>query len=153
MPARPFEVSVAITGVRETLQAIRQLGPDANKAIRDRSMELSQRMAGRLRSAAQAEGRQAARLAETVKPKRDRVPAVNIGGTKRIFRGRKDGTGREAFRGLFGSEFGARGHGFKPHRGRNGYWVWPTILSEQPAIAQEWQKAADEVVRQFGSRT
>lgn len=152
--AKTFTVRLRIDGVTETLKALNQLEPDANKAIRAHSLELSRQLAGRIKAKASASGRQAALLAPTVKAGRDRVPLVRVGGTSpRIGRPYPRRGRARPFELLFGSEFGGdHGHGFLPHRGRKGYWINPTVEAAAPLISREWNAAADEVVRQFGTR-
>lgn len=145
----PFRADIRVEGATQTLAAFKALPKEASAELRVAAMRLSELFAEKLRAAGEREGRQAAKLAATVKPKRDRVPAFEIGGTKRVFRGRKDGSGREAFQALFGSEFGGRGHGFKPHRGAAGYWIWPTILEGQDEAAKAWREAADDIIARF----
>lgn len=152
MPARQtFTVRLDLDGVPETLRALRRLGPDASDALRAASLTLSEDLAAKIRAAGQAEGRQAALLVGTVKARRDRLPSVTIGGSSPAVGRRWPGRGRaKPYELLFGSEFGGHGHGFKPHRGRQGYWINPTVERENPAINRAWNGAADRVVRTFG---
>lgn len=146
----PFRLDVRVDGAQQTLAAFRALPKEASDELRTAATDLSTLLAGRIAAAGQSEGRQAAKLAQTVKPKRDRVPALTVGGTKKLFRGRKDGKSREAFRALFGSEFGSnRGHGFKPHVGKGSYWIWKTVEANQSEIAAGWTAAADGIVAKF----
>lgn len=149
--AKSISLTVRIDGAQATLKAFRDLPKDASDELRDRAQELSEKMAGWVRAAGNAEGRQASLLVGTVKAKRDRLPYMVVGGTKRIGHA-WPGAGRApAYQLLFGSEFGSsRGHGFLPHRGKAGYWVFPTIEAHEGDIAREWNKAADEVIAKFG---
>lgn len=144
-----FVIGVRVDGAQQTLTAFRALPKEASDELRAAALDLSTLLAQRVAAAGTAEGRQAAKLAQTVKPKRDRIPAFTVGGTKKLFRGRKDGTGMEAFRALFGSEFGGRGHGFKPHTGKGSYWIWTTVEANQAHIAEEWRGAADAIADRF----
>lgn len=140
-------VTVRIDGLRETLNALSRMGPDANREIRAKSLELSRLLAVRAAAAARAQGRQGPLVARTVKPKLDRVPTVTAGGASpRLGRGRA-----RPYELLFGSEFGS--HRFKqfgkPHLGRGSYWFFRTIEAEQPATIRAWMAAADEVVARF----
>lgn len=146
---RPFRADVRVDGATQTLAAFKALPKEASEELRKAAGELSELLAARMRAAGAAEGRQAAKLAGTITVKRDRVPAFEIGGKAKIFRGKKDGTRREAFEALFGSEFGMRGHGFKPWRGRAGLWIWPTIEASQAEVAKAWREAADVIVKKF----
>lgn len=149
MAKRPLDLNVRIEGARETLQAFKDLPKEASDALRDASTDLSELMAGWVQAAGRAEGRQAALLAGTVKAKRDRVPYVQAGGTKGVGHAwPKRGKGK-AFELLFGSEFGGAGHGFKPHQGKQGTWIFPVIEARASEIAKRWDQAADEVVEKF----
>lgn len=142
-----------VDGVREILDAFSRLPKDANAELREAAGAIAEQVKTRVQAAGVAEGRQAARLAGTVTVRRDRVPAVQVGGTARIFRGRKDGSGREAFRVLFGSEFGSnKGHGFRPHRGQRGYWIFPAIERDQAHIDDAWLAAVDRIVEDWAGR-
>lgn len=147
--SRPFRANVEIEGARETLAAFKALPKEASAELRTAALGLSELLAGRVRAAGAGEGRQAATLAGTVKPKRDRVPSFTVGSASKLFRGRKDGTAREAFAVLFGSEFGASGHGFKPHRGAAGYWIFPAIDASEAEISKAWGEAADRIIAAF----
>jgi hypothetical protein len=103
--------------------------------------------------------RQARIVAETVRPARDRVPTVYIGGSK----GRVSG-GANAGQLLFGNEFGGDrnafgnanafpngGFRFPPRtsregRGNTGYWIFPTLKAMQPEIKKKWFAAVNKVM-------
>lgn len=138
-------VTLRIEGARETLRAFKSLPKEADAALRDASQRIAQTLAGRIKTAARSEGRQAALLASTVKARRDRLPAVVAGGVKRVGRNRKP-----AYKLLFGSEFGSnRLKQFKPHLGRGSYWFFRTVEDGQSDLSRQWSKAADEVARAF----
>ncbi len=149
-------VTLRIQGVRETLRVLSLLPKEASSELRKASERVADGLAGRIRSAAAGQGSQAAALARTVKARRDRVPTVQAGGTTRIGRRRAP-----AYRLLFASEFGmnrrsgwyanprysgSTGRQYRPHRGREGYWFFPTAEADQPRIDREWNTAADAVV-------
>lgn len=103
--------------------------------------------------------KQAAIVAATIRPAKDRVPTVYIGGS----RGRASG-GANAGQLLFGNEFGsdrnAKGSkgsfpngGYRfPDRspdegkGSRGYWIFPTLKSMQPEIRRRWLDAVNKVM-------
>lgn len=158
-PNRALTVNLAIDGVRETLAAFRSLPKDANDQLRERSRKLAEIVAERAKAAGQAEGKQAALVARTVKARRDRVPVVQAGGTRRLGRHRAP-----AFGLLFASEFGmdqrsgwyanqryrrSTGMQYEPHTGQEGLWFFPTVEAAQPMINREWNAAADEILRAF----
>lgn len=138
-------VTLRVEGLRETLAAFRSLPKEANTELRERTLKLSESLAASAQQAAKQEGRQARILAPTIKAKRDRVPAVTAGGAKRIGR-----TRTPAFKLLFGSEFGSsRLKQFKPHRGAEGYWFFPTVEREQAEIGRAWSEVADNIIKSF----
>lgn len=152
-------VNVAIDGVRETLAAFRSLPKEANNQLRERSKALAELIATRAKAAGQAEGAQAALVARTVKARRDRVPVVQAGGTRKLGRYKVP-----AYALLFGSEFGMNqrsgwyasqryrrsdGYQYHPHTGQEGAWFFPTVEASAPEISREWNAAADEIVRAF----
>lgn len=141
-----MKIQMHITGARETLAAFRRLPKDASTELRERSLKLSELLANRAMAAGRSDSRQSALVAGTVKPRKDRVPVVEVGGSARVGR-----HGTPAWKILFGAEFGAGPSlpQFRPHRGREGYWFFPTVKAEQSTIDREWNEAADEIVRKF----
>ena len=103
--------------------------------------------------------KQAAIVARTVRPARDRVPTVYIGGGK----GRVSG-GANAGQLLFGNEFGGDRNAFgnksafpnggyrfpartsREGRGNKGYWIFPTLKAMQPDIKRKWFAAVNKVM-------
>jgi hypothetical protein len=102
---------------------------------------------------------QAAIVAATVRPARDRLPTVVVGGSK----GRASG-GANAGQLLYGNEFGGDrnafgtlsafpngGFKFPPRspregRGNAGYWIFPTLKGMQPEIRRRWFDAVNKVM-------
>lgn len=160
MARSSITVKVKIEGVRETLRAISKLPKDASAAIRDRAGKIAQRLAAVATAEGKATGRQAAAVADTVKVARDRLPAVQAGGARRI-----TGSRVPAWQLLWGSIFGANGRygwyaetryagsegrQFLPHTGREGMWFFPAVEAEQSYIEAQWNAAAADVIREFG---
>ncbi|EHR62630.1 hypothetical protein [Saccharomonospora cyanea] len=152
-------LNLAIDNVKPTLAAFRKLPKEANNQLRERSKALAELVATRIKAAGLAEGKQAALVARTVKARRDRVPVVQAGGTKKLGRHQAP-----AYSLLFGSEFGMNqrtgwyaaaryqrsiGYQYHPHTGRQGAWFFPTAEAQQPMINREWNAAADEILRAF----
>lgn len=138
-------MSLRVDGLKETLQAFNRLGKDANKALREGSFELSQTLAAQVQAAAESHSGQSALLASTVKARRDRAPFIEVGGTKRVGRNKVP-----AFKVLFGSEFGSNNlPQFRPHRGRMGYWAFPTVEANQDEISAAWNQVADKLLDDF----
>lgn len=146
-----IRVNMRVEGGRQVLKAMNGLPKFANAELRSASLHIAELLAGEMRSAAMSQGPVAAKLATTVKARRDRIPSVFIGGPRRLFRGEKDGTEKEAFQLLFASEFGcdSRGDLFKPHAGQRGYWIFPTVRANEAQIGQAWKAVADAIVERY----
>jgi hypothetical protein len=159
MAKQALTVKVHIDGVRETLAAFRKLPKDASNELRDASMKISQTLVTAAKRNAGIDPQSTA-VATTVKVVRDRVPAVQAGGAKRVTSNRAP-----AWALLFASEFGmtrrsgwyanprygdSAGRQYSPHQGQKGRWFFPAVENERTQIAREWNKAVDVIVRKFG---
>lgn len=143
--SQSITVNLRIDGARETLAAFRRMPKAANDSLRDRSRALADALAGKVKSAAVAEGRQARVLASTVAARRDRLPVIQAGGTKRVGSRRKP-----AWKLLFGSVFGSnRLPQFKPHRGQDSYWFFSTVEDNAAEVSEAWNKVVDDIRRDF----
>lgn len=152
-------VKVRIDGVREVLRAFSVLPKDAQNAIRDHSQALARKLAVKATVDVSVHGGpQGPNLATTVKAVRDRVPAIQVGGTRKLGRHLAPAWGT-----LFGSLFGMNGRSgwfsaaryasstkrqYRPHEG-GAYAFFPLVEREAATISREWHAAVDEVVRKF----
>ena len=147
---------------RGLLKALNVMDKEAQVALKDDVYAISAWTAKGIEQAAFGHPyypKQAAIVAASVKPSRDRVPTVRIGGSK----GRVSG-GANAGQLLFGNEFGGDrnafgnlnafangGYRFPPRtaregRGNTGYWIFPTLKAMQPEIKKRWFKAVNDVM-------
>ncbi len=147
---------------RGLLKALNQMDKESQFVLKDEVYSISTWTAQGIKQAGFAHPfypRQAAVVAATVRPARDRVPTVYVGGTK----GRASG-GANAGQLLFGNEFGGNrnaignqsafkngGFRFPPRtpregRGNAGYWIFPTLKSLQPEIKKRWFAACNKVM-------
>ena len=140
-------IVVEIDGVRETLAAFRDLPKQATDKLRDAAGQIADDLLPGVRSAARSDASpQAALVASTAKVRRDRIPVLVAGGTKRL------GVNRApAYKLLFGSEFGADRHKqfHKRHQGQEGSWFFPVVEAEAARISAAWNDAADAIIREF----
>jgi hypothetical protein len=147
-----LKINVRVHGLRETIRAFRDLPADANNELRDRTLELSRTLADRVQAAGMADTPQSARAAASVKARRDRVPVISAGGTKK------------ASAVLFGSEFGmtrrsgwyargryreSLGRQYRPHQGAHSYWFFATVEENQSEIAATWRQVADAIIERW----
>lgn len=149
-----------IDGLRTTLNAFRYLPKDASKTLRERTLELSEDLANVARGAARRdEGAQTSLLIPTIKARKDRVPSVQVGGTRKVGRHRVP-----AYAVLFGSEFGMNarsgwyakrryrtsdGRQYREHLGQQGYWFFPIVEQEQQRIGAAWRQVADDIISEW----
>ncbi|QFU87882.1 hypothetical protein [Amycolatopsis sp. YIM 10] len=161
MAKTALTVNLHIEGARETLRALSALPKDASKELRDASLELSKNLAVKVKASGMADSApQSAHVASTVRAERDRVPVISAGGNKKLGRNRAP-----AWALLFGSIFGMSSRSgwyagphyagssglqyHRRHRGTAAYWFFPVVEEEQAAISAAWNRAADNVVRDF----
>jgi hypothetical protein len=159
MAKQALTVKVRITGLRETLKKFRGLPKDASKELRTETLRLSEFLTLKAKAAGFAQGRQSGVVAGTIRAQKDRVPAVVMGGTKRLGRNKAP-----AYKIMFGAEFGMNarsgwyakpryadspGRQYRPHRGRAGYFFFPTVEQSQSEVAAAWNKVADDIVAKF----
>lgn len=136
-------ITVSAEGVTETLKAFQALEADlarpaANAQLREAAGESADGLQGELVRSARSSGVPVAgRVASTIRVKRDRIPAVEIGGSAPVGR-----YGAPASELLWGSEHG--GHNFGVGRGP-GYWIAPAVkrYGEGPALAIYRRAVAD----------
>jgi len=154
-------VHVKMDGVKETLRAFNRLERTASKELRDETIQIAESLVGDLRAAAIIDSRQSALLAPTVKARRDRVPNVSAGGSKRVGR-----QGEPAGGLIFSSEFGQNkksgwyaaprfrgslGRQWHPHRGAASYWFYKTVDRETPEIFRRWFAVCDRLLNRWGA--
>lgn len=160
MAKQALTVRLQAPGMRETLAAFSRMPKNTNQELRTASLRIAKVLAESAKGASAIDAQSAA-VGTTVRAIKDRVPVVQAGGSKRITSSRVP-----AWALLFGSEFGAtrrfgwyanprygnsEGRQFAPHQGRQGRWFFPTVEAEQGRIVAEWNRAADAIVRKFGT--
>lgn len=124
MIATPIEAE----GLVETLAAFKALDADlrreANSELRTAAKTSARELVGALRAAAAAGPPVAARVARTARVKNDRIPAVQIGGARKV-----GARGAPASALLWGSEHGPAGdvNRFAVPPSSAGYWIAPTV--------------------------
>ncbi|WP_075303121.1 hypothetical protein [Pseudonocardia sp. Ae168_Ps1] len=148
-------MTVHLSGVRETIAAFNQMPKDASHELRTRSKRIAERLEGRIAMAARASSSQSAKVAPTVKARRDRVPVVVAGGARRVFAtSRPRQKPRAAGLVLFGANFGATYlKQFRPHRAGGGadYWFFSTVDAYSSRMDREWNDAVDEITRRWAA--
>ena len=147
---------------RALLKALNVMDKEANYELKNEVYSISSWVAKGIQQAASVHEfypDQAAIIAATVRPARDRVPTIYIGGSK----GRASG-GANAGQLLFGNEFGGDRNAFgnktafknggyrfpkrtdREGRGNVGYWIFPTLKNMQKDIFIAWKNATTKVM-------
>jgi len=145
---RDTSMAVHVDGLRPLLRQLSKAPRELQNKIRDASQRIADRIASQAASQASGQGGQAAGVAGSIKAKRDRIPVVQAGGSGAFPTSHPHRVRMEDV--FFGAEFGGRGRPttqqFRPHRGRTGYFLYPTIRSMRSEITQEWLDAVGDVI-------
>ena len=145
-------VEAYVEGLNEVLRAFKALPKEASAELRQSSMEIADRhMAPAWRNAAlYYAGPWGEVIANSVKVKRDRVPAVQIGGNRKVLSGGGTATMVRA-----PSDLGQSGKWYKKEEGERSFapieqttWI-NNVRGYQPAALREWGAAVDRIVKKW----
>lgn len=147
-----MKTNVKIEGLNETLRAFNKYGKDANRELRQAAGQHVDRIVGMLNTAAANAGKGAGLSAGSVKRKSDRVPALTAGGSRKVRSSTGKVTAGDVF---FGFEFGGGARPttqqFPPWLGRTGYWFWPLLRRELPALRRAYLATLDELAAKWAA--
>jgi hypothetical protein len=137
-------VEAYVDGLNDVLRAFKALPKEASAELRKSSMEIADRhMAPAWRNAAlYYAGPWGQVIADSVKVKRDRVPAVQIGGNRKVLSG-----GGTATMVRWPSDTGQGRESFAPFEQTN--WI-SNVRAYQPDALREWGEAVDRIVGKWG---
>jgi hypothetical protein len=131
---------VSIQGLSELNRDLRNLSKEAQGELKQANVRASKVVAEDASSAARALGGVAAHVAPSV-----------IGGGGTTWAGVK--IGGSAYPMALGAEFGGQGRPttqqFKPHLGRTGYFVYPTIRRDNDKITETYVDAIDHLLTKY----
>ena len=151
--------AIVIDGIANFLRDASRADANFNKEMR----KAARQVAGNLVIKAKAEAatvtrsRQAIQVMRGMRAKSDRVPTVSLSHKSPFISKSNPNKNRKrpVTRGdvFFGAEFGGgatpRTKQFLRHRGRSGYFFWPTVRKEKENIAKEYLEAIDRVLAQL----
>lgn len=128
---------VKVVGLSDLNRRLKELGPAAQKELRETNKSVAEFVADDARAAALTIGGVAAKVAPSIKAKGTNLGGgVSIGGAAYPFAG--------------GAEFGAiKYKQFHPWRGNKetaGYFVYPSIRRDADRITTEYSKALDRLI-------
>lgn len=157
---------VYIDGLWQLLRDLEKADERFNTEMRKASLEVAKGLAQNARRKASTvdHRRQALEAAHGLQAKSDRVPTVQLRpemafrsvnrATVRGSRGRtrrRKVTMGDVF---FGAEFGGQKRPttqqFPPHRGKGGYFFWPTVRESRNQIAEEYLDTIEKVMEKLG---
>ncbi len=145
-------VETYVEGLNDVLRALKALPKEASAELRDASMQIAeQHMAPAWQNAAlYYAGPWGQVIADSVKVKRDRVPAVQIGGNRKVLSGGGTATMVRA-----PSSLGKSGKWFQKDEADRSFapfeqteWV-TKVRAYQPAALKEWGAAVDRIVKKW----
>lgn len=138
-----------VDGLNDILRAFRKLPPEANKELRQASQTIAEQyMAPAWREAAiNYAGPWGQTIANSVRVRKDRVPAVNIGGARKKLSG-----GASPTMVRYPSNKGSQGRAGKrtpPAFGEGTDWMGNVKERYAPQAIQEWSKAVDQIIMKW----
>jgi hypothetical protein len=145
-----------VAGLRRALNSLPKV---AQAEIRGASLAIAQDIAPKAAARARQVGGVAKYVAPTIKARRDRVPKIVMGGTKRLPArdGRpRRGPNQTVGNVVWGAEFGSdRFPQFRPWRGNDdgaGYFLWPTVRDDSDEIMERYDDAVMAAVDRVSRR-
>ena len=131
-----------VDGLNDVLRAFRKLPKEASQELRKASGNIAERyMVPAWKDAAYFAGPWNQVLMDSVKVRRDRVPAVSIGGNKKVLSG-----GGTATMVRYPSSSGEARQSWAPFEQTD--WLKAT-KNYKPAAIREWGAAVDAIVRKW----
>lgn len=139
-------VDVYVEGLGPLLKDLRALPKEATAELRTASVVIAERhMVPSWRNAAMRAGNWGPKLAASIRAKRDRTPALQVGFQKKVYRG-KASTNMVRYPSAFGTR-----NDWAPFGAGTG-WMATRRPYEHAAIT-EWGHAVDKIVRKWDTNT
>lgn len=149
-----------VDGLYKTLATLTK---EASGELRTESLAIAGDVATKAAGLARDVGGVATLVAPTLKARRDRIPKVAMGGTKRLppIGGRpRHGAEQTVGDVIYGAEFGGgrrpTTRQFKPWRGNKGdagYFLWPTVRAEYDTVVERYGEALMRAVDKAARRS
>ena len=130
-------------------KALARLPKEASAELRTASKAIASKIADE--ATARAKGVGGVARFVTVKAYRDRVPVVRMGSTAKLptegdgWAHSRDGARQTIGDVIWGAEFGGQARDttlqFMPHKGRTGYFLWPTVRDRSDWMQDQYSDA------------
>ena len=162
------DAPVQILGITEYLRAESKANPLFNQYLRIAAQDVAELLvvAAKFEAASVTRNRQALEVMKGMRARRDRVPTIKLDSdsafqsrSRKFTSSRNVDTGRRVKRKVtrgdvfFGAEFGGGARPttkqFLRHRGRSGYFFWPTVRKHKADIADAYLDAIQKVLNQL----
>lgn len=131
------------------LRRMSKLPKTAQTEIRIAAQAIAAEEAERIRSAASGSSSQAAAISGFIKARRDRVPVIVAGGPAKA----KVAGGATRGEIFFGAEFGGQMRPttsqFRPHKGKEGYFFYPTLRQDADRMVERWLGVVRAIEREW----
>lgn len=138
---------------------LRALPREANAQLRDAAGEVARFVADDAQGAAMQLGGLARLVAPAIQVGRDRVPVVRLGSRQALpssgqgWERRRQGSRQTLADVAMGAEFGGRGRPstrqFQPHRGKRGYFLWPTVRRDSDRTQKTYSAALADALQRI----
>lgn len=166
-----------VPGLNQLLRDVRKIGPDFRKGLRQANIEVAKHVVTRSVAAASTSAERS--VARGLRARPDAIPKIDVSTSRMYTsKARPNPRRSEKARAKiidvwFGTEFGGGKHGagnkthrlthkgrlqrtgggyttqFRPHRGTQGYFFYPTVRQEGPTIVKQYAEAVDDVRRRW----
>lgn len=153
-------VAIRVEGLTDILNDLQRIEPNFNKEMRKAGKAVAQLLVNEAvkEAASITRARQALEVMKGMRAQSDRLPTIKLAHSSgfvsksRPNRGRKPAAKVTRGQVFFGAEFGGGARKetrqFLRHRGRSGYFFWPTVRKEKNNIAVEYLRAIRTVMKQ-----
>lgn len=131
-------MTIRVEGLAELQRELRKIDSKLPRELRVANKDAAEVVARAARARAVAQGSTAAKTAPSIKAAAEqRRSKVTLGGARYPF--------------AWGAEFGGQGRPttmqFRPHRGRDGYFLYPAIRSTRAEFMDVYERALDQLMR------
>jgi hypothetical protein len=152
-------VAIQVEGLTDILNDLQRIEPNFNKEMRKAGKEVAQLLVNEAvkEAASVTRARQALEVMKGMRAQSDRLPTIKLSSSSgfvsksRPNRGRKPAAKVTRGQVFFGAEFGGGARKatsqFLRHRGRSGYFFWPTVRKEKNNIARTYLQAMNDVMK------
>jgi hypothetical protein len=149
---RTVRMGIVVEGLPEARRVLRSLPDEARDEARAISTRISEQAVAWVEAAASTPQQQLA--LPSLRAVGGQIPGVRAGGSQRVTtsEGRSPTAGSVFFGGEFGGGARPTTQQFPPHRGRRGYWFWPTLRAKTGEMVEEWTEALDALAEKWRNR-